>query len=120
MAAILVVDDEPVTRAALDRVLSEHGHSVTHAENGRDGLAAAERLRPDIVIMDIRMPELDGLKATESIRKTPGCEDTKVLVLTGDDAVLNRFAAHKAGSHAYLRKPVEQTDLMATVNRLLR
>lgn len=120
MAKILIVDDEPVTRAALERVLLESRHDVATANNGLDAVAAVERDNPNVVIMDIRMPEMDGIEATEAIRSIPGRERVKVLVLTGDDAVLNRFAAHKAGSDAYLRKPVEHGDLIATINRLLR
>jgi two-component system response regulator MprA len=117
-AGILVVDDDASIRRMLDRTLAAEGHRVEVAADGGEALAAVERSAPDLVVLDVRMPGVDGLAVCRRIRARGLA--TPVLMLTARDAVLDRVAGLDAGADDYLVKPFATEELLARVRALLR
>ncbi|WP_369134862.1 response regulator [Modestobacter sp. I12A-02662] len=117
MIRIVLVDDQELVRAGL-RALAERDGDITvvgEAGTGRAGLSRVRELRPDVVLMDIRMPETDGLQATRDIVADPGLDDVRVLVLTTFDEDELVFEAVRAGAAGYLLKDVAPTDLRSAI-----
>jgi two-component system response regulator MprA len=115
---ILVVDDEPAVRDALERALRSHGYSVSTALDGRDGLERVAAETPDLIVLDILMPRLDGLEACRELRESG--DRTPVLMLTARDAVGDRVEGLDAGADDYLVKPFALEELLARIRALLR
>ncbi|MFJ8045000.1 response regulator transcription factor [Kitasatospora sp. NPDC096147] len=117
-ARILVVDDEPALRDALENSLAFEGYEVTTATDGFEALDAVERDRPDLVLLDIMMPRMDGLTAVRRMRSRG--DAVPVLMLTARDAVGDRVTGLDVGADDYLAKPFELDELLARVRALLR
>lgn len=115
---VLVVDDEPPLRDALERVLVYEGYTVSTAVDGLEALAAVDRHRFDLVILDIGMPRLDGMTACARIRARGSA--VPLLMLTARDAVTDRVAGLDAGADDYLVKPFSLDELLARVRALTR
>jgi two-component system, OmpR family, response regulator MprA len=115
---ILVVDDEPAVRDARRRALTLEGYEVSLAENGWAALGAAGRGALDAVVLDVLMPELDGIEVCRELRARG--DRTPVLMLTARDAVRDRVAGLDAGADDYLVKPFALEELRARVRALLR
>jgi two-component system response regulator MprA len=117
-AAILVVDDDPPIRRMLARTLEAEGYSVDAAADGGAALAAVERAAPDLVLLDVAMPGLDGLAVSRVLRqKRLGLP---ILMLTARDGIVDRVAGLDAGADDYLVKPFAPEELLARVRALLR
>ncbi|GAA2606314.1 MULTISPECIES: response regulator transcription factor [Streptomyces] len=115
---ILIVDDEPAVREALQRSLAFEGYDTEVAVDGADALEKAAAYRPDLVVLDIQMPRMDGLTAARRIR---GAGDlTPILMLTARDTVGDRVTGLDAGADDYLVKPFELDELFARIRALLR
>jgi DNA-binding NarL/FixJ family response regulator len=114
---VLVVDDHSLVRAGFRSILSDEDdlEVVGEAKDGAEAVAAAVRLTPDVVLMDIRMPGIDGLEATRLITAHPRLQGTKVIVLTTFDLDEYVFGALKAGASAFLLKGVEPPVLIDAV-----
>jgi two-component system response regulator MprA len=117
-AAILVVDDDAPIRRMLDRTLSAEGYAVETAADGGEALAAVERSAPDLVVLDVGMPGVDGLSVSRRLR-AKGLS-VPVLLLTARDSVPDRVAGLDAGADDYLVKPFATEELLARVRALLR
>ncbi|MCD0450749.1 response regulator transcription factor [Actinocorallia sp. API 0066] len=117
-AHILVVDDEPAVRESLTSSLVFEGYRVSEAGDGVDALESAEKARPDLIILDVLMPRMDGLTACRRLRT--GGDGTPVLMLTARDMVGDRVTGLDAGADDYLVKPFELDELLARVRALLR
>jgi two-component system response regulator MprA len=115
---ILVVDDDKAVRDSLRRSLEFNGYAVATAADGAEALATIGKAAPDVVIMDVMMPRLDGLEATRALR-TSG-NDVPVLVLTARDAIGDRVDGLDAGADDYLTKPFALQELLARLRALLR
>jgi two-component system cell cycle response regulator DivK len=119
-ATVLVVDDSADTRAVLRRTLGWRGYRVLEAADGRQAVEAAVRERPDLILMDLNMPVMDGLAATEQIRELrEKCGDVPIVAVTAFDTYGMKEAALEAGCDAYLLKPLALDELEAVVERLL-
>jgi two-component system response regulator MprA len=115
---ILIVDDEPAVREALQRSLAFEGYGTEVAVDGADALDKAAAYRPDLVVLDIQMPRMDGLTAARRIRATG--DTTPILMLTARDTVGDRVTGLDAGADDYLVKPFELDELFARIRALLR
>ncbi|MFJ9324268.1 response regulator transcription factor [Streptomyces globisporus] len=115
---ILIVDDEPAVREALRRSLAFEGYGTQVAVDGYDALAMAEAYAPDLIVLDIQMPRMDGLTAARRIRATGST--TPILMLTARDTVGDRVTGLDAGADDYLVKPFELDELFARIRALLR
>jgi two-component system, OmpR family, response regulator MprA len=115
---ILVVDDERAVRDSLRRALELEGYDVDLAVDGSDGLARIREGQPDVVILDVLMPELDGLEVSRRVRRSGN--RVPVLMLTARDEVDDRVAGLDAGADDYVTKPFALDELLARVRALLR
>ena len=117
-AAVLVVDDDPPIRRMLERTLAAEGYAVRTAADGGAALAAIERSVPDLVVLDVAMPGVDGLSVARRLR-SKGLA-VPILMLTARDGVPDRVAGLDAGADDYLVKPFAVQELSARVRALLR
>jgi len=117
-AAILVVDDDPPIRRMLDRTLTAEGYAVASAADGGAALAEVERSAPDLIVLDVAMPGVDGLAVCRRLR-AKGLA-TPVLLLTARDDLRDRVGGLDAGADDYLVKPFQTEELLARVRALLR
>lgn len=115
---ILVVDDEQAVRESLRRSLAFNGYDVSLAEDGVEGLEKIQREQPDLVILDVMMPQMDGLEVCRTLRSTG--YDRPILMLTARDGVADRVAGLDAGADDYLPKPFALEELLARVRSLMR
>jgi len=115
---VLVVDDDKAVRESLRRSLEFNGYAVSLAADGAEALAGIGGIAPDVVVMDVMMPRLDGIEATKSLRKAGN--DVPILVLTARDAVGDRVEGLDAGADDYLTKPFALQELLARLRALLR
>ena len=115
---VLVVDDDPSLRRMLQRTLSAEGFDVTLASDGGGALVAAERSAPDLIVLDVAMPAIDGLSVTRRLR-AKGLA-TPILMLTARDAVADRVSGLGAGADDYLVKPFAVEELIARLRALTR
>jgi len=120
MPNILIVDDEPTNCLLLETILLEEGHSVSCAENGREAVKLFEQQRPDLILMDIMMPEMDGYEATRLIKALAGEQFVPVIFLTGitDEYQLARCV--ECGGDDFLTKPYSKVTLNAKIESLSR
>jgi two-component system response regulator MprA len=115
---ILVVDDEPAVRDAIDRALRLDGYRTELAGDGRAALSAIAAAPPDAVVLDVLMPEVDGLEVCRRLRAAG--DRTPVLVLTARDAIADRVRGLDAGADDYLVKPFALEEMLARLRALLR
>jgi two-component system response regulator MprA len=115
---VLVVDDDPPLRRMLERTLAAEGFEVSVAADGGTALVAAERSAPDVIVLDVAMPGLDGLAVCRRLR-SKGLP-TPILMLTARDAVPDRVAGLEAGADDYLVKPFAVQELIARIRALTR
>lgn len=115
---ILVIDDDPAVSASLERALRLEGYSVETAADGTAGLGILALDRPDAVILDLGLPDIDGLEVCKRMRTAK--DDTPVLMLTARDAVNDRVQGLDAGADDYLVKPFALAELLARLRALLR
>jgi two-component system response regulator MprA len=118
LARVLVVDDEPALRDALESSLAFEGYEVTTASDGLEALDSIAANAPDLVLLDIMMPRLDGLTTVRRLRARG--DSVPVLMLTARDAVGDRVTGLDVGADDYLAKPFELDELLARVRALLR
>ena len=113
---ILIADDHALFRDGLRSLLSARGHEVIgEAKNGREAVSLAKELKPDLVLMDLSMPELDGIAATRQINaEAPG---TRVVILTASESDATLFEAIKSGAQGYLLKNLEADDFFELLDR---
>ncbi|MFE9258383.1 response regulator transcription factor [Streptomyces sp. NPDC006879] len=115
---VLIVDDEPAVREALQRSLAFEGYDTRVAVDGFDALEQAAAYQPDLIVLDIQMPRMDGLTAARRLRAAGS--RTPVLMLTARDTVGDRVTGLDAGADDYLVKPFELDELFARIRALLR
>jgi two-component system chemotaxis response regulator CheY len=117
MPRVLIVDDAQFMRLRCARLLSEQGYEVTEAQNGREAVEIYEKLRPDVVLMDITMPEMDGLTALRQIKQIDPGARVAMLTALGQQGVV--LEAVKAGARDFIVKPFEAERVLAAIQRLL-
>ncbi len=120
MVTILVIDDEEDIRELLCYNLKKEGYDVYSAENGEKGLALMVTNKPDLIILDVMMPGMDGIEVCEAIRRTEGFEKTLICFLTARNEDYSQIAGLDAGADDYVAKPVKPKVLVSRINALLR
>jgi two-component system cell cycle response regulator DivK len=116
---ILLVDDEEMNRDFLGRRLQKRGYDVTTAVDGRDACAKIAELRPDLILMDMMMPNMNGLEATRSLRAAPQTRDIPVIALTAQAMAGDRERVIEAGRNDYATKPIDLPVLLEKIENLL-
>ena len=101
---VLVVDDDEIIRGAAREFLIEAGFLVSEAENGVQALQALENLRPDIILLDVMMPEMDGFATASAVRHLPGCDAVPILIMTALDDLNSINRAYEAGATDFITK----------------
>jgi len=119
MAQVLIVDDSPTETHLLREMLEKNGHSVITAENGALGVKVCKEKKPDLVLMDVVMPELNGFQATRQLSKDPETAHIPIIIVTTKDQETDRLWGLKQGARDYLTKPVSEKALMTTLKSLL-
>ncbi|HLV64076.1 response regulator transcription factor [Galbibacter sp.] len=117
---ILLVDDEPDILEIVGYNLSSEGYNVTTAKNGNEAIAKAKKERPHLIILDVMMPEMDGIETCEHIRKSPDLKDTIITFLTARGEDYSQVAGFDAGADDYITKPIKPKLLISKVKALLR
>ncbi|MDN3722797.1 response regulator transcription factor [Aequorivita sp. SDUM287046] len=117
---ILLVDDEPDILEIVRYNLTSEGYQVATAENGMEAITKAERIRPQLIIMDVMMPEMDGIEACEKIRNIPELSETVITFLTARGEDYSQMAGFEAGADDYITKPIKPKVLVSKVKALLR
>jgi pilus assembly protein CpaE len=120
MTRILFIDDDPINHQLVARALQPLGHQLSFAENGTSGLAQARNTKPDLIITDVIMPDINGYEVTRQLRRDPQFAATPVLVLTAQSGLQDKLQAFESGADDYLSKPFEPAELVARVSALLR
>jgi two-component system alkaline phosphatase synthesis response regulator PhoP len=117
---ILLVDDEPDILEIVSYNLAAEGYQVFTAKNGLEGVAKAKKKLPHLIIMDVMMPEMDGIEACEAIRANPSLENTIITFLTARGEDYSQVAGFDAGADDYITKPIKPKLLVSKVKALLR
>jgi CheY-like chemotaxis protein len=121
MALVLNVDDRPSSLRARERLLTRGGYTVVNATTGKDAIAMAERLHPDVILLDVHLPDIDGREVCRRLKADPDLQHTPVVLAStttrGDAAQLEMI--HWAGADAFLVKPFEEATLTSTLHAVL-
>jgi two-component system alkaline phosphatase synthesis response regulator PhoP len=117
---ILLVDDDADILEIVGYNLSQEGYQIFTAINGREAIAKAKKLLPHLIIMDVMMPEMDGMEACENIRKIPELSNVIITFLTARSEDYSQVAGFDAGADDYITKPIKQKLLVSKVKALLR
>ena len=117
---ILLVDDEPDILEIIGYNLTAEGYQVVTADNGAKAVKMAKKKTPDLIILDVMMPEMDGIEACEQIRKIPSLENTLITFLTARGEDYSQVAGFDAGADDYITKPIKPKVLLSKVKALLR
>jgi len=115
---ILVVDDSPTERHYMVELLTKNGYEVTTAENGEEGIAKAKAEHPDLVLMDVVMPGLNGYQATRTLTRDEATKDIPVIVCTSKGQETDRIWGLRQGAHDYMVKPVNADELLKKIAAL--
>lgn len=119
MAHILIIDDSPTETRIYRDILERHGHRVSAAALAEAGIESARRERPDLILMDVVMPGMNGFQATRSLSKDPATSAIPVLILSNKSMETDRIWGMRQGARDYLVKPAKESDLIERVNAAL-
>ncbi len=117
MPKILLVDDDPLITKPIARSLQQHGYQIAVANNGRKGLEMALEQQPDLVVLDIMMPEMDGWEVCKALRAQSG---VPILMLTALEDEVDRILGLELGADDFLTKPISARELLARIRAMLR
>jgi len=117
---ILIVDDEPDIRELIEYNLKKEGYQVFTASNGQEGVAEAKRVLPDLIILDIMMPKMDGIEACRILRTMSDFKNTFMVFLTARSEEYSEIAGFNVGADDYIAKPIKPRALTSRINAILR
>jgi len=112
---VLVVDDNAVDRSRLEKLMTGAGYLVTLANNGVQAMEMAKRIKPDLILMDVNMPEVDGFAATRNLRNDPETKNIPVILVTAKDQKADKAWGQMLGARGYITKPYTDEDVLAVV-----
>ncbi len=119
MARILIVDDSPSQLMAIQRIVEKLGHEFITAEDGAAGVEVAKRELPDMILMDVVMPNLNGFQATRTLSRDDSTRGIPVVLVTTKDQDTDRMWGMRQGAKAYLTKPFSEDELAGVIQHLL-
>jgi twitching motility two-component system response regulator PilH len=119
MAHILIIDDSPTDVKVFSNMLEKHGHQVSSAGNAEDGIELARRDRPDLVIMDVILPGMNGFQATRTLSRDAQTSDIPVIIVSTKNMETDKVWGLRQGAKDYLVKPPTERDLITRINQLL-
>jgi len=119
MARILIVDDSPSQLLGMKRIVEKLGHEIVTAEDGASGVEVAKSTMPDLILMDVVMPNLNGFQATRAISKEPSTANIPVVLVTTKDQETDKVWGMRQGAKAYITKPFTEAQLIEVINSLL-
>jgi twitching motility two-component system response regulator PilH len=117
MARILIVDDSPSQLMNIRRIVEKLGHEAITAEDGATGVEVAKRELPDLILMDVVMPNLNGFQATRSIAREPSTQHIPIILVSTKDQETDRVWGLRQGAKAYLTKPFKEAELSAIITK---
>src|SRR4026209_1751886 len=117
---ILIVDDEPDILELIEYNLKKEGYLVYTASNGQEGVAVAKKVIPDLIILDIMMPKMDGIEACRIMRTMPEFKNTFMVFLTARSEEYSEIAGFNVGADDYIAKPIKPRALVSRINAILR
>lgn len=120
MARVLLIDDEPIYYKMIVHALKPHGYEVEYARTGMDGLKTVPLFNPDVIITDVRLPDLSGYEVAQRLRRDPRFENIPLIFLTSQADLSNKLKAFEVGADDYLSKPFQPEELIARVGMLVR
>ena len=118
MARILIVDDSPSQLLGIKRIVEKLGHETLTATDGAAGVEAAKAALPDLVLMDVVMPNLNGFQATRTLRREPSTQNIPVILVTTKDQDTDRMWGMRQGARAYITKPFSEDELSEVIERV--
>lgn len=119
MARILIVDDSATQMYALKKILTKHGHEIITAADGAAGVILAKAQLPDLILMDVVMPKLNGFQATRQLSRDPATRHIPIIMVTTKDQMSDEIWGKRQGAKRYVTKPVTEELLMQNVNEVL-
>ncbi len=119
MANIFIVDDSPTEVHVLKTILEKNGHVVDSVDNAEDGIEQIKTKQPDLVLMDVVMPGMNGFQATRALTKDPQTENIPIIIVTTKDQETDKMWGLRQGAKDYITKPVDEAVLIEKVNSIL-
>jgi twitching motility two-component system response regulator PilH len=119
MASILVVDDSPTEIHVFKTMLEKNGFEVATAQSGEEGIERAKQVRPDLILMDVVMPGLNGFQATRQLGNDAETSNIPVIIVTTKDQETDKVWAMRQGAKDYIVKPAKEADLMGRIKAIL-
>ena len=119
MARILLIEDSPTEAAVMSQLLERNGHQVTTSGNAEDGIAAARRDKPDLVLMDVVLPGMNGFQATRALSRDEATAHIPVVIVSTKGMETDRVWGMRQGAKDYVVKPPAEADLIARIKKLI-
>jgi twitching motility two-component system response regulator PilH len=119
MTQIMIVDDSPTDAHLLERILQKNGYQTLRAETGDEGVEVARRMKPDLILMDVVMPGLNGFQATRELSSNPETSSIPVIIVTRKNQQVDRVWGMRQGARNYVTKPVKESDLLTLIHETL-
>ena len=120
MALILIADDSPTEVYILKKILEKHHHQIIVAEDGNQAIELTHSKHPNLIVMDIVMPNLNGFQTTRHLSKDPSTRNIPIVIVSSKDQESDKLWGLRQGAKGYLSKPINEELLMSKVNKLLR
>jgi len=115
---ILIVDDSPTEMHILSNMMEKMGHAVITAENGEQGVSTAKDTQPDLILMDVVMPGINGFQATRQLHKNEQTKNIPVIIVSTKDQATDKMWGQRQGAKGYVTKPVEESELLEAINKI--
>ena len=119
MARVLIVDDSPTEIHVLSGLLQKNGHQVDSVDNAEAGIARAHETLPELILMDVVMPGMNGFQATRALTKDEATQHIPIIIVTTKDQQTDRVWGIRQGAKDYITKPVEESDLINKIKAVL-
>ncbi len=119
MAKVLIIDDSPTETQLLTKIMETNGYEVVAAENGETGVEVARKTQPDVILMDVVMPGMNGFQATRQLSRDKQTSHIPVVIITTKDQETDRIWGMRQGAKDFLTKPVQESKLLSTVRGLI-